>query len=161
MTEYILSQAQRTVGCLIKHNMTVSSAESCTGGLLSAAITSVPGASAVIGLGICSYSAEMKQKILGVPPEVIECHGTVSRETADEMAKRVRELSGADIGVSITGSAGPEPAEGKAPGTVFIGISSEKLSYVKKLTLDSPGRMIVRETAVYEALAMISDLLES
>lgn len=159
MTERILSAAQLTVSRLIKRNMTVATAESCTGGLLSAAITSVSGASAVIGLGVCSYSAEAKKKILGVTPEIISRYGTVSPETAGEMARRIRELSGADIGVSVTGSAGPEPAEGKAPGTVFIGISSAGREYVKKLSLDSPGRMAVRETAVYEALNMISELI--
>lgn len=161
MTERILSAAQRAVSILIKQGKTVASAESCTGGLLSAALTAIPGASAVIGLGVCSYSIEIKNKILGVSMETLSEFGAVSRETAAEMAECVRRLADADIAVSVTGSAGPEPAEGKAPGTVYIGISDSSETKVEKLELDAPGREIVRETAVYEALKMIISRCEA
>ena len=85
----------------------ISTAESCTGGMISGAVTSVSGSSAVIELGVCSYSNRIKHEILHVPAEVLEQFTEYSVECAAEMAKGVMELSGADYGVSTTGVAGP------------------------------------------------------
>ena len=85
----------------------ISTAESCTGGMISGAVTSISGSSAVIELGVCSYSNRIKHEILHVPAEVLEQFTEYSVECAAEMAKGVMELSGADYGVSTTGVAGP------------------------------------------------------
>lgn len=157
MREELLVEAEKAVRYLTDNNMTVAAAESCTGGLISEALTEIPGASAVIGLGICSYSAEMKHKILGVSEETIGEFGTVSRQTAAEMACGVRKISGADIGISVTGAAGPQPSEGKVPGTVFIGISDMDGTKVRQLRLEGLNRGQVRERAACEALRMLID----
>ena len=108
-------QSERTLeksGVLVKllseNKLKISAAESCTGGLLAAMITSVPGASAVIEGSVVSYSESVKINTVGVPAAVIEKYGVVSVETAREMANGVRKLFGADVGVGITGWAGPD-----------------------------------------------------
>ena len=109
------------VRLLASKGMTITFAESCTGGLLAKLITDVPGASAVFKGSVVSYSAEVKERLLGVSPGTIEEYGEVSRETAVEMAVGARELLGADIAVSVTGSAGPTPDEpGKPVGLIWL-----------------------------------------
>ena len=118
--------AKKVVEHLAKNGLRVSTAESCTGGLIAGRITSVSGASAVLGYGAVTYSEEAKCRILGVAPETIATHGVVSPQTAEEMAEGVRKLSGADVGVSVTGFAGPGGGNEQYPvGTVFVGISSK------------------------------------
>lgn len=94
----------------------ISTAESCTGGLISGAVTSISGSSAVIELGVCSYSNRIKHEILHVPAEVLKRFTEYSVECAAEMAKGVMELSGADYGVSTTGVAGPTGRQRGTPG---------------------------------------------
>ncbi|MFV0399680.1 MAG: competence/damage-inducible protein A [Oscillospiraceae bacterium] len=106
--------------------LTVATAESCTGGLISKRITEIDGSSAVFGWGVASYANEAKMKLLGVSPETLTAHGAVSKETALEMARGVRKLSGADIGVSVTGIAGPSGGTPEKPvGLVYIAASRE------------------------------------
>ena len=93
----------------------ISTAESCTGGMISGAVTSISGSSAVIELGVCSYSNRIKHEILHVPAEVLERFTEYSVECAAEMAKGVMELSGADYGVSTTGVAGPTGGSAEHP----------------------------------------------
>ena len=95
------------VNALTKAKKRVATAESCTGGMISAAITSVSGASGVFDCGVCSYANFIKHKVVGVREETLNTYGAVSDKTAAEMARGVRLLSGADIGVSTTGIAGP------------------------------------------------------
>lgn len=117
-------KAQNVVQCLIEKNLSLSTAESCTGGLLSSAITSVPGSSTVFGCGIVSYSVEVKEDVLGVPADIIERYGVVSAETAKAMAERVMKISKSDISVGITGLAGPAGKDDPLPvGTVYIAIA--------------------------------------
>ncbi|MGM9645599.1 MAG: CinA family protein [Eubacteriales bacterium] len=105
-------------------NLTLSSAESCTGGLISKMITDVAGCSDVFEGGVVSYSNDVKMKLLGVKPQTLEKHGAVSAETAKEMALGVRLACMADIGISTTGIAGPTGGTKEKPvGTVYIGIS--------------------------------------
>ncbi len=102
---------------------TIATAESCTGGLLSERLTSVPGASRVFELGLCTYAARMKTALLGVPRERIDRYGVVSEEVALSMAKGVQQLSSADICISVTGIAGPKSSEEEPPvGTVYVGV---------------------------------------
>lgn len=110
------------VQLLVRRGISVSTAESCTGGLLSELITSVPGASQIFELGICTYSEQMKSRFLGVSPETIRKYGVVSRETALEMVRGLKKVSGADICISVTGIAGPGGGTAETPvGTVYIG----------------------------------------
>lgn len=110
------------VELLKRLGLTIATAESCTGGLLSELITSVSGASEVFELGICAYSERIKSELLGVPAGDIEKYGVVSSETALAMVRGLKKRSGADICVSVTGIAGPGGGTAETPvGTVYIG----------------------------------------
>lgn len=114
-------------GLLIEKSMTLATAESCTGGLLASRITDVPGSSEYFLEGVVTYSNEAKEKILGVPVSLLETHGAVSAPVVEAMASGVRKLSGADIGVGISGIAGPGGGTAEKPvGTVYIGLDSEE-----------------------------------
>lgn len=161
--------AENVVQLLEGISCTVATAESCTGGLLSGAITSVSGASDVFGYGACTYANEAKMKLLGVKGETLEKHGAVSCETAEEMAEGIRRLSGAGYGVSTTGIAGPSGAtEDKPVGTVCIGISSEKGTYAHRFVFDGEmfkdtgdKRTAIRLEAVYTALTLLKKEIEN
>lgn len=112
------------VTALRQKGLTVSTAESCTGGGVAKRITEVPGASQVLQAGICTYTNRMKAELLGVKERTLQNYGAVSERTALEMAQGVRIRTGADIGVSVTGVAGPDPSEGKPVGLVFVSVSS-------------------------------------
>ncbi len=129
--EYIWTNRHETleealVEDLIKSGKTVAFAESCTGGLCASRVTNVSGSSAVLKMSVVTYSAETKMKLVGVKKETLESHGTISAECAEEMAKGVRVLADSDIGVSVTGLAGPTGDEGKPVGLVFVGISTKE-----------------------------------
>jgi len=142
---------QAVVELLQQRGQTVSVAESCTGGLLGELITSVPGSSAVFEGGVISYSAQAKIKQLGVRPETIDEHGTISAETAEQMAAGCRQSFGTDWALSVTGSAGPSASEGKPPGTVFIAVAGE--AGVRSFALKLGGdRQIIRLRAAKAVL---------
>ena len=112
------------VDTLIEKGLKISSAESCTGGLVSKKITDISGSSAVFDCGICSYSNGIKEKLLGVEKNVLDTLGAVSAETAVQMARGVKAVSGSDIAVSTTGIAGPSGGtEEKPVGLVYIGVA--------------------------------------
>ena len=113
------------VTALRQKGLTVSTAESCTGGGVAKRITEVPGASQVLQAGICTYTNRMKAELLGVKERTLQNYGAVSERPALEMAQGVRIRTGADIGVSVTGVAGPDPSEGKPVGLVFVSVSSQ------------------------------------
>ncbi len=140
---------------LIACGQTVATAESCTGGLVSERLTAVAGASSVFACGVCAYSGEIKHRLLGVPQAVLDATGTVSRETAAYMARGVRTLSGADIGVSVTGVAGPGPFEDKPAGTVLAAVSTGEGTFVRRLNLTHrPDRAYIRQVAASHVLDM-------
>ena len=115
--------AKALVEYLLARNLTISCAESCTGGQIVAAITAVPGCSAIFPGGVCTYSEEMKIKMLGVSPDILAEFGVVSPQTALEMARGVRNLTGSDIAVATTGIAGPGGGTPEQPvGTVCMAI---------------------------------------
>lgn len=149
--------AEKTVELLKEKSMTVSTAESCTGGLVSAKIVSVAGASSVFEFGVCTYSNQMKNLALGVSEKTLKVYGAVSGQTAAEMAIAVKEMSGASIGVSVTGVAGPGQSENKPAGLVFYAIFDGEKVYVLRLGLD--GKVLSRNeirnitvTAVLDSL---------
>ncbi len=151
----VASLEQALIAKLVEKGQTVATAESCTGGLVSERLTAVAGASAVFSCGVAAYSADIKQRVLGVPAAVIAKTGTVSAETAAYMATGVRALAGADIGISITGSAGPAPCEGKPVGTVYVAACSKTACYVRRLQLTHrPDRDYIRTVAASHALDM-------
>lgn len=127
VTEQDISLEQLIVEELKKRKLTLSVAESCTGGGLGNRITNVPGSSEVFLGGVISYSNDLKMKLLGVKENTLKRHGAVSKDTAREMAQGIRALTGSDIGLSITGIAGPGGASvGKPVGLVFMHFYSEK-----------------------------------
>ncbi len=132
---------------------TVSTAESCTGGLVAARITSVSGASEAFKYGAVTYCNEAKNKILGVEKETLETLGAVSAKTAAEMAAGVRKIMNAEIGVSVTGLAGPNGGEGKPVGLVFVAVNSGKYSEVTENHF-SGDRISVRNQAADKALEL-------
>ena len=147
--------ATAVVHLLTAHGLTVATAESCTGGLIAAALTDVAGASRVFGTGVVSYSNDCKQKLLSVSTDTLSTMGAVSAETAGQMARGVRETSGAVIGLSVTGEAGPVPAEDHPVGTVFIGLADKKRTWVEELHLDGTDRATIRRQAADAALWLL------
>jgi competence/damage-inducible protein CinA-like protein len=144
---------------LIERRMTVACAESCTGGLLGARLTSVPGSSAAFLGGILSYSNDAKVHLLGVNPAVLGEHGAVSAQVAEAMAQRVRERLGASIGVSITGIAGPEGGTQEKPvGLVYIGVAADR--QVRTQENHFIGiREDIRRRSTQAALQMVREIL--
>ena len=135
--------------------MTLSVAESCTGGLVSDRITNVSGSSDYFEGGVVSYSLKAKAKHLGIPIAHIERYGVVSPQVAKRMAEGVREAFRTTIGLSTTGVAGPTGGTKKTPvGTVFIACSFEKRTLVKKLRLRGSRRQI-KEAAAEECLKLL------
>ena len=153
------------VNALTKAKKRIATAESCTGGMISSAITSVSGASGVFDCGVCSYANFIKHKLLGVRDETLATYGAVSDRTASEMARGVRLLSGADIGISTTGIAGPlGGSQYKPVGLVYIGVSIELGLHTHKMLLGENNadreriRQLASAAALYFALKEIDKL---
>lgn len=141
---------------LIERGLTLAAAESCTGGMFGAAMTDVPGISAVFDRSLVTYSNEAKMQELGVREETLEQYGAVSEETAREMAEGVREASGADIGVSVTGIAGPDGGtEEKPVGTVYYALATKDHTVSRKTIWNTGNRRSNRNYAVLNMLDMI------
>ncbi len=145
-----------------KKKLTIAAAESCTGGLLAATITDLPGSSDVFDRGFVTYSNEAKERMLGVPPKTLANHGAVSRETAQAMVKGTLAHTPVDLAVAITGIAGPAGAmPGKPIGLVHLAAASRGGRMIE----DAPkfgdlGRSEVRRRAALRALAMLLELAE-
>jgi PncC family amidohydrolase len=148
------SPAERAVHAARERGLTFATAESLTGGGVGDAVTSVPGASAVYAGGVVSYATRVKVEVLGVPADVVAQHGVVSAECAAAMARGVRALIGADVGVATTGVAGPEPQEGKPVGLVFVAAVDDAGADVEQLALTG-DRAAVRSAAVQAALDLL------
>jgi nicotinamide-nucleotide amidase len=145
------------------HGLTLSAAESCTGGLIAKRITDIPGCSDVFFGGCVTYTNEVKQRLLGVSADTLDAHGAVSRETAIEMARGVRERTGSDVGISATGIAGPGGGTEETPvGTVFLGISTKDGDGYRKLSLSSRrSREFIRIVAATNAYDMVIKYITS
>jgi PncC family amidohydrolase len=143
-----------TLGALlIQRRMTIAVAESCTGGLLGAALTARPGSSGYVRGGIIAYANDVKADHLGVGRHLLVTHGAVSAEVAMAMAIGARQRFGATIGAGITGVAGPEASEEKAAGLVFVAVAGPDSGQVVRLSKDL-GREANRASAVHAALRL-------
>ena len=149
-----MSLEESVVKHLKKNGLTVSTAESCTGGLLSGRIINVPGASDVTGCSIVTYSNRAKRKYLGVAKSTLKKHGAVSGKCAREMAKGICRQTGADVGIATTGIAGPDGGTKDKPvGLVYIACCIRKKVRVRKFIF-SGDRAQVREQTVEAALKL-------
>lgn len=160
MKEKLYRKAEELVILLKNKNLTIATAESCTGGMVSEVLTEISGVSSVFNLGITSYTNEIKNKILGVHSETLDNFGAVSAETACEMAENVSKLANSDIGVSVTGVAGPSASEGHNPGYVFIAVSFEDKRCFKLLNIEPKSREFIRESAVYNLLELVIGIIK-
>jgi nicotinamide-nucleotide amidase len=140
--------------------LTIATAESCTGGLVAAALTDIPGSSDVIDRGFVTYSNDAKRAMLGVKATTLESFGAVSKETATQMAVGALEKAGVDLAVSITGIAGPGGATpGKPVGLVHFAVASRDGRILnRECRFGAIGRSQVRERSVVEALRMLTEL---
>lgn len=151
-----MTVAEKLVDILKAQGLTCATAESCTGGGIGSAITSVPGSSEVYAGGVVSYSNAVKHNVLGVSQESLDRHGAVSSEVAGEMAEGVRRLLKVDLAVSVTGIAGPGGGSAEKPvGLVWFGVSSARGTRTEK-AIFAGDRARVREQAVTHALGMLT-----
>jgi nicotinamide-nucleotide amidase len=153
--------AAQIVALLTARQQSVAVGESLTGGLLAAALTDIPGASAVFRGGIVAYATELKAVLLGVDPATLAGQGAVSAEVAAAMADGARSRLSATFGLATTGVAGPDPAEGKPPGTVYVAASSAlgpARTQVRRLAL-AGGRADIRRETVAGVLALLLVML--
>ena len=170
MNKNIDKQAENVVKLLCKNNKKAATAESCTGGLISAAITSVSGSSEAFDMGICSYANEIKAEKLNVPREYLESFGAVSEQVAKAMAEGVMNSAKSDYGISTTGIAGPTGGSAEKPvGTVWIGVCSKEkgsralcfLFKTDECPKDMSEREFIRHQAVLKALELLEEEIKN
>lgn len=150
--------AQRVLELLSRRGETLATAESLTGGLLSARLTDVPGASRTVVGGVVSYATRVKVSVLDVPEAVVAEHGVVSGECALAMAHGVRTRLGAGWGIATTGVAGPDRQEGKPVGTVWVAVVGPDGEQARLLTL-SGDRSGIRDATCEAALGLLEELV--
>lgn len=155
------SLASLVVEELKKRQISITAAESLTAGLFQASIADFSGVSAIFKGGFVTYSLEEKAKMLDIPQAELENHGVVSAYTAEKMAEQAREKTASDIGISLTGVAGPESLEGHPAGTVFIGLSQESGTEVIRVNIGGRSRTDVRKIAVMHAFNLVLKALLS
>ena len=144
---------------LKENNLTISTAESCTGGMIASAITNVSGASEFFGTGVVTYSNDAKIKLIGVQKETLEKYGAVSEQTACEMAEGILMLGNADVSVAVTGIAGPTGGTAEKPvGLVYIGVSGKFGTFAYKNNFNG-NRDEVRTQTVIRAFELVYDYL--
>lgn len=154
--------AQKVIGIYTEQKKKIVTAESCTGGLIAAALTEIPGSSAVVERGFVSYSNESKMEVLAVMPDMVTSFGAVSEQVAEEMAKGALEFSHADIAVSATGIAGPTGGTPDKPiGLVYIGIATRTGAIFHYRCNFKGDRSDIRMQTVKEALKLLMSATES
>lgn len=152
---------EKLVKLLLDKKIKIATAESCTGGLLAKKITDISGSSAVFDMGIVSYANRIKNEFLGVKNEILETVGAVSSETAIAMAEGIRKIAIADIGVGITGIAGPTGGTPEKPvGLVYFAVSYKDETRVEKLLLDGNRDEIRNKTTEIVCKEVISRIEE-
>lgn len=155
-----LLAATSVLSLLVRRGETVAVAESLTAGAIGAALTAPSGASEAFVGGVLSYAAELKQRLLGVPADLLEREGAVHPQVASAMADGVRRLTGATYGLAATGVAGPDPQDGKPVGTVHLAVSGPN-GRVWQRDLHLAGtREEIRQSTVNEAVDLLLGVLE-
>ena len=153
--------SKNVVKKLIKKKLKISFAESCTGGLLSSAITSVSGSSKVFNLGLITYSNQSKIKVLKVSKKIIRKYGAASEQVCKAMAKNVSKIGKTNMSVSVTGIAGPNGGTRKKPvGLVYVGIKKDNKISIKKYLFKNKGRSYIQKATVNKCLGLILSALK-
>ncbi len=150
--------SREVIELLVARGETVAAAESLTGGMLAAALTAIPGASAVFRGAVVAYATDIKAALLDVPSALLDRHGAVHPAVAAAMAEGARRRLDAGVGAATTGVAGPDPADGQPVGTVHIAVSTGRGTTVRSLTL-SGGRHQIRVATVERSLALLISVL--
>ncbi|KRV51486.1 damage-inducible protein CinA [Wenjunlia vitaminophila] len=153
-----MNLAAEVLVLLRERGATLAVAESLTGGLVAAELTAVPGASQAVRGSVTAYATAVKRSVLGVDPRLLEERGAVDPQVAEEMARGVRRLLGADYAIATTGVAGPEPQDGKAVGTVYVAVVGPEGSTAVRpaVTGDRDG---IRKGTVDAVLGLLRDTL--
>ena len=151
----------KIVNLLKRKKLKIAIAESCTGGMLSSAITSVSGSSKVFTLGVVTYSNQSKTKVLRVPKNIIRKYGSVSEQVCKAMVKNVSKIGKTNFSVSITGIAGPSGGTKIKPvGLVYVGIKKGNRTEVKKYLFKNKGRSYIQKATVDKCLGLILSALK-
>ena len=146
---------------LIKKNLKISFAESCTGGMLASSITSISGASKIFNIGLITYSNQAKIKFLKVNKNIIKKYGAVSHECCLAMVNNLSKISKANINVSITGIAGPKGGTKQKPiGLVYIGIKKGSKTHINKCFFKSKKRTSIQKATVKKALSLVLRIIK-
>jgi len=153
-----VSRAPELLSAVAARGWTLAVAESLTGGLVSATLVDVPGASSVLRGAVVAYSTDLKATLLDVDPALLEQRGAVDPDVARAMAIGVRARLGADVGLATTGVAGPDPQDGHPPGTVHVAVSTPDGTHVRSLRL-AGDRAAVRAQSADAALALGVEIL--
>lgn len=163
VTESIDIITKSVVKYMIKSGLTLCTAESCTGGMVAQTITGVPGASGMFPGGVCSYSEEIKRRVLGVSEKTLSEYTVYSAQTASEMSAGAMKLFGTDYAVGITGLAGPDGGTKEKPvGTVYVSVRNKSREIVRDLKLyedhENLTRKDIRLLTTLKALEMVMEL---
>ena len=152
---------KKIINLLKKKKIKISLVESCTGGLLSTAITSISGSSKVFNLALVTYSNQSKIKVLKIPKKIIRKYGSVSEQVCLAMVKNINKIGKTNMSVSITGIAGPSGGTKKKPtGLVFIGIKKGRKILVKRYLFKNKGRAYIQKATVNKSLRLILSFLK-
>ena len=148
----------RLIARLVQMDRTVAVAESLTGGLLLSSLIAVPGASVCVRGGVVAYATDLKRDLLGVDADLLARFGPVHGDVATAMASGVREVASADVGIAMTGVAGPDPQDGHPVGTVFVAVATGRGTKAAALSLHG-DRTQIRQQATLHALLLTEQLL--
>ena len=154
-----MSLAEQILACAQAAGLTISTAESCTGGMVAAALTDPPGASAIFSAGFVTYSNAAKSAVLGVQSATLDAHGAVSEPVVLEMARGAQVRAGAGLAVAISGIAGPGGSDHKPEGRVCFAIATPETAHAQTVEFGALGRSAVRAAARDQALRMVLDAL--
>lgn len=154
-----VSVEREVVNRLKARKLVISTAESCTGGMIASSIVNIPGASSVFKEGYVTYSDEVKHKLLHVRKSTLKKYTAVSKETAEEMAFGCAKRTGSDLSVAVTGVAGPDTEDGKPVGLVYVSCYYQSRVHVNELHLKGT-RSQIREQAANKALELVLDVLD-
>ncbi len=156
-----MSTNKKIVNLLKRKKLKISFAESCTGGLLSSAITSINGSSRVFNLGLITYSNESKIKILKVPKKLIKKYGAVSKQVCYAMVQNISKMGKTSLALSVTGIAGPRGGSRKKPvGLVYVGIKKNNKIIIKKYLFKNKGRSYIQKATVNKCLGLILSIFK-